>query len=70
MGEEAELLQGNTLLGNKLGNIRKQIVDFWEQGNKPTKEQVPPTEECVALYPGSQSIPGSSSLTISHRHMT
>ena len=27
-----------TLLGNKPGNIRKQIFDFWEQGNKPTKE--------------------------------
>ena len=42
-----------TLLGNKLGNIRKQIFDFGEQGNKPTKEQVPPPKECVALYPGS-----------------
>ena len=43
-----------TLLENKLGNIRKPIFDFGDQGNKPTKEQVPPSEECVALYPGSQ----------------
>ena len=45
------------------GNIRKQILDFWEQGNKPiyvrgTREQVSPLggSHCYGVRPSHQIV--------------